>query len=169
MIIFTGIEHARKNPDSSICMTNTSLKRPGFVIKEFDILVNNVYAFDTPWLTPRDHYVNLLKHNGRYDNKSIGEGVDYFQFIEENWFVPMSFADRVGKDATVEVRIVFEEALTGAVQQSQAGQTAAGDKRCSMNSGGDANSWDAMWLHIPIDSLMLDRNKKSKCLSNFAF
>ncbi len=142
MIIFTGLRHTRTTPSFDVCMTKTTLFELTFVIKEFEIFVDNNYAFGTPWFTPRDHYINFLKHNGRYDNKSIGEGVDYFQFVNENWIIPMSFADRAGKIGTVEVRIVFESAL--------------------VSKGEHPETWDAYWLTIPVDNFMLDKNRKSK-------
>ena len=150
MIILTGMPHSRRKcPSYERCRTKTTMTEPGYVIKEFEIFVDNKYEFGTPWKTPRDHYINFLKHNGRYENKSFGEGVDFFQFRDENWFVPMSFADRAGDNALVEVRITFEEPLSNI------------KKACTEGEKPTEQSCDAFFMRLPVDSLILDSNRRS--------
>jgi len=131
MLIFSGMPHCDiSNPSYKKCITKTSMHHPDFKIKEFEILVDNYNAFLTPWKAPISHYTNFLMHNGRFENKSVGGGLDFFNFQNQNWMVPMLFDDRQGENATIQVRITFEQALS--------------------------KTWDALVLKVPIDALILD-------------
>lgn len=146
MILLTGMPHSRrKYPSFDLCRTKFTMLGENFKIKEFEIFVDNNYEFGTPWKSPRDHYINFLKHNGRFENKAIGEGVDFFQFINENWFVPMSFSDRAGQNATVEVRITFEEPI-----------------QYQKESNKEEEPWDVFYMRMPVDDLILDANRGRK-------
>jgi hypothetical protein len=135
MIIFSGMPHFKiDNPSFTKCVTKTTMHEPGFKIKEFEILVDNYNAFLTPWKEPISHYTNFLMHNGRYINKSVGGGLDFFNFQNQNWMVPMLFDDRQNENATINARITFEAPLT--------------------------KTWDAMILKIPIDYLVLDKIRR---------
>ena len=143
MLIFTGMPYNRRmRPKFTECITKTTMNDEKFDIQEFEILVDNYNAFLTPWKAPIQHYTNFLLHNGRYDNKAVGGGLDFFNFQNQNWMVPMLFDDRQGENATINVRITFKHALE--------------------------QNWDAFVMKIPIDNLILDKTSRGN-LSFFLF
>ncbi|CAG5104570.1 Oidioi.mRNA.OKI2018_I69.chr1.g1346.t1.cds [Oikopleura dioica] len=62
-----------------------------------------------------------------------GGCVDFFEFQNENWCVPMKFDDRAGKHGLVTVKITFAGEING--------------------------SWDAFVTKIPVEDLILDKAK----------
>ncbi|CAG5106263.1 Oidioi.mRNA.OKI2018_I69.chr1.g2762.t1.cds [Oikopleura dioica] len=137
MIIFSGLAHTRNAKfDFRTCPVKTSMNDPKFKICEFSIRINQTNVFRTPWRTPTQHYINFLQHNGRYDNKAIGGNVDFDQFQNEDWCVPMRFDDRKGNYGLIEVEVVFDREL-------------------------DVNdTWDAIVFRVPTADLTLDNVRK---------
>jgi len=135
MIIFSGKSHkATSTPSFEKCVTQTSLKEEDFEIVEFSVFLNNKRILRTPWNHGLDHYINFIKHTGRYENKSLGGSTDYFQFLNQNWCVPIRFGDNEGREGTVSVEITFAKVLE------------------------ESNLWDAYIMKIPSANLLLDGN-----------
>ena len=137
MLFITGMPHDQyAHPNFNNCTTKTTLNNPNFKIVEFTIFVNNRPQFRTPWRHPMDHYANYLKHNGRYENKGLGGGIDFFKFQDENWLVPLIFDDSAGLTGSVDVHIVFDRPI-------------------------EAN-WDLLVMAVPVEDLEIDMINKSK-------
>jgi hypothetical protein len=137
MIILTGMSYKRRIAvGTEICATKTSMFEPGFEIEELTVFIDNDEVYRSPWKAPIDHYLNYLKHTGRYFNKAIGGSVDFFRYQNENWCVPLRFDDRRGRRGLVTVKITFRHELT--------------------------KSWDAFITKIPVEDLMLDRSKNGR-------
>ncbi|CAG5096498.1 Oidioi.mRNA.OKI2018_I69.XSR.g14646.t1.cds [Oikopleura dioica] len=134
MIIITGMPHGRYDGHNfRLCTTKTSMIDEKFRIKSFTVFVDNRPAFRSPWTTAQEHYINYMKHNGRWANKAVALGQDFFAFQKYNWMVPLFFDDRVGSTGIVTVRIEFEENLE--------------------------EHWDACIMKIPRNELFLDANR----------
>lgn len=107
-----------------------------YKIKSFTVFVDNRPAFRSPWTTPQEHYINYMKHNGRWANKAVALGQDFFAFQKYNWSVPLFFDDRVGSTGIVTIRIEFEKNLE--------------------------EHWDACIMKVPRNELFLDANRNGK-------
>ena len=141
MIIISGMSYRRRQEagfDKSI--TKTSLTESGFEIEEMVIYIDNREAFRSPWKTKMDHYLNYLIHNGRFNNKAIGGCVDFDEFCEENWIVPLKFDDRHRTHGLVTAKITFKDNLRF--------------------------SWDAFVTKVYLEKLIMDGQKKG-LLYNF--
>ena len=57
----------------------------------------------------------------------------------------MSFSDRAGQNATVEVRITFEEPI-----------------KYQKDSNKEEEPWDVFYMRMPVDDLILDANRGRK-------
>lgn len=139
MIIFSGKSHnSNSDGDFSKCVTQTSLNEPGFEIIDFNVFLNNRRILRTPWNHGLDHYINFIKHTGRYENKALGGSTDYFNFLNTNWCVPIRFGENEGRDGTVTVQLTFSKTLD------------------------ENNLWDAFIMSIPSANLLLDGNTNGK-------
>jgi hypothetical protein len=146
MIIFSGRSHkAQTAATFERCVTQTSLKEPNFEIVELSIYLNNNRILRTPWNHGLQHYINYIKHTGRYENKTLGGSTDYFQFLDQNWCVPIRFGENEGKEGTVTVEITFSKPIE------------------------EGNLWDAFILKIPSANLLLDGNTNGIYLLKFIF
>ena len=137
MIILTGLPHSRYSAASfDTCLTKTTMIDPDFEIEEFTIFVNHREAFRSPWRKPLDHYLNLLNHNGRSNNRlDIGGGMDFDKFVSENWMVPLVFDDEAGMNGVIDVRITFKKAVT--------------------------TRWDLLKMVVPVEELRIDTTRRS--------
>lgn len=136
-IIFTGMKHSRANESSfERSVTRTSMCEEDFKIKTFTILQDGQPVFRTPWKSAAQHYTNFMMHNGRAENKAVALGQDFFVFRDKKWMVPMFFDDRVGNTGIIKVVIEFEDNLK--------------------------DTWDACFIVVPREELLLDGNNNSK-------
>jgi hypothetical protein len=136
-IIFTGMAHSRSlESNFDHCITRTSMLNANFKIKSFTILLDGLPYLRTPWKSATQHYNNFLQHIGRYENKAVALGQDFFIFRDKKWMVPMFFDDRPGNTGIVKVIIEFEDTLQ--------------------------ETWDACFMVIPREELILDANNNSK-------
>ena len=139
MIIFSGKSHNSTTAATfDRCVTQTSLKETDFEIVELSIYLNNKRILRTPWTHGLDHYINFIKHTGRYENKTLGGSTDYFHFLNQNWCVPIRFGDNEGRDGTVTAEITFKKTIE------------------------ESNLWDAFIMKIPSANLLLDGNINGK-------
>jgi hypothetical protein len=140
MIVLSGRSHnSTKNPTFEKCVTQTSLKEPGFEIEEISIFLNSKRILRTPWTHGLDHYVNFIKHTGRYDNSSLGGSTDYFHFLQQNWMIPINLGEYEGMHGQVTAEIIFKNRITDA-----------------------ENLWDAYIMKIPSANLILDGRNNGK-------
>lgn len=140
MIVLSGRSHnSTKNPTFEKCVTQTSLSEEGFEIVEVSIFLNNKRILRTPWTHGLDHYVNFIKHTGRYDNSSLGGSTDYFHFLEQNWMIPINLGEYEGMLGQVTAEITFKNRITDA-----------------------RNLWDAYIMKIPSANLILDGRNNGK-------
>jgi len=137
LIILTGMPSRRYNlPILSECPTKTSMVDPDFKIVEFVVYINHRVAFRTPWTEPLDHYLNMIKANGRLSNVlDLGGGMDFEKFKSENWMVPLVFDDDAGLGGLIDVKITFEKDTP--------------------------ERWDFMVMKVPVEELHIDRERKS--------
>ncbi|CAG5101518.1 Oidioi.mRNA.OKI2018_I69.YSR.g17168.t1.cds [Oikopleura dioica] len=132
MIIFTGMPYSQASQMTfEKCISKTTMEHPFFKIQEFTIYIDGQPAYRSPWSTATQHYINFMKHNGRWENAATASGLDYFVFKGQNWLVPLIFDnDGEGQTALVTAKIKFADTL---VQQ-----------------------WDAMIMRLPVRELFLD-------------
>ncbi|CAG5101487.1 Oidioi.mRNA.OKI2018_I69.YSR.g17137.t1.cds [Oikopleura dioica] len=132
MIIFTGMPYSQASTMTfEKCISKTTMEHPSFKIQEFTIYIDGQPAYRSPWSTATQHYINFMKHNGRWENAATASGLDYFVFKGQNWLVPLIFDnDGEGQTALVTAKIKFADTL---VQQ-----------------------WDAMIMRLPVRELFLD-------------
>lgn len=115
MAIFTGQSMTRYNAeDAKTCPVKTALYESGFEIEEFTILVNDVPIMGTPWNTAEQFYENYLRQIGRMDNFANSGSLDYFEFIENNFIVPMHFDEHDNLVGQLSVKIKFKTPLVEA-------------------------------------------------------
>ena len=139
MLVITGMPHARfESCDFSKTATKTRLNENGFKIKSFTIFRDNLPAFCSPWTSAHQHYLNFMKHNGRWANKAVAMGQDFFSFCDEGWMVPLFFDDHVGNTGLITLRIEFEETLS--------------------------ERWNLLHFHVPVNELHLDSKRLGKSL-----
>ena len=112
MIIFSGRSHnTTAKPSFDKCSTQTALEEKDFEIVEFSILLNGKRILRTPWTHGLDHYINWIKHTGRYENQSLGGSTDYFHFLEQNWMVPIRLDEFEGTIGTLHVEVTFKKKI----------------------------------------------------------
>ena len=109
-ILVTGIPFARKPPSFERCSTKTQLHWPGFEIGELTILVNDEPAYKTPFTNDVQHYVHFLEQTGNFGGKR-GVGIDFFDFRDQNWLIPLLSNDTNGEPATIKINIKFDKVL----------------------------------------------------------
>jgi hypothetical protein len=109
-IMLTGIPYSRKAPSFQICNTKTMLHWPKFRIKEFSIFQNDKPHNRTPFTNDYQHYTHFLQQTGAWQEKETS-GINFFQFRDQNWMVPLLFDDATGEPATLKVRIKFDQVL----------------------------------------------------------
>jgi len=141
MIIFTGRSNkSTLSPTFNSSVTQTSLNENNHKIVEFSAFLNNRRILRTPWNHGLDHYINFIKHTGRFENKTFGGSTDYFHFLKQNWMVPIRLDEWEGQEGTVTVEITFEEKITL------------------------ETLWDAYIMKIPSANLILDSNLKGNLI-----
>ena len=115
MVIFTGQSQIRYASDNARdCVVKTSLYEPGYEIEEFTILIDDYPVMGTPWTTPEQFYENYLRQIGRLDNYANSGSIDFFQFQQYSWMVPMHFDEHDNLTGSLSVRIRFKAPLTKA-------------------------------------------------------
>jgi hypothetical protein len=137
MLVITGMAHERfESCDFQKTVTKTGLNGDGFKIKSFTIFRDHLPAFCSTWTSAHQHYLNFMKHNGRWANKAVAMGQDFFGFRDECWMVPLFFDDHVGNTGLITLRIEFEETLT--------------------------ERWNLLHFHVPVNELHLDAKRLGK-------
>ncbi|CBY42657.1 unnamed protein product, partial [Oikopleura dioica] len=135
MIIITGMSHSRyESSDFQKTSTKTQLYAEGFKIKSFTVYIDNIPALRSPWKSAHEHYLNFMKHNGRWTNKAVALGQDFFHFRDQNWMVPLFFDDSIGNTGHIQIQIEFEEPLS--------------------------DHWDLLSFVVPVNELLLDGNRQ---------
>ena len=143
MLVLTGLSHDRfESCDFQKTVTKTQLNENGFKIKSFTIFRDYFPAFCSTWTSAHQHYLNFMKHNGRWANKAVAMGQDFFGFRDECWMVPLFFDDHVGNTGHISLRIEFEETLT--------------------------ERWNLLHFHVPVNELHLDSKRLGKSLIVFS-
>ena len=109
-IVISGQPYARKPASFEYCSTKSKLHWPGFEIKKFTIFVNEHEHFRTPFTEDYQHYQHFLEQTKNWQTKN-GIGINFFDFRDNNWMVPLCFDDASGKSAVIKVKIEFERTL----------------------------------------------------------